>query len=339
MLSLACHSKRSEESRRMIAGRCSAGSLSLFRLACGWVSLLIALLVTHPRCAAGPADPAPLASKSLLLAVTRAGDHLVAVGDRGHILRSADQGRTWTQSPAPTRAMLTGVSFPDARHGWAVGHDGVILATTDGGLTWIRQDAGKDTDSIYLDVYFRDTQQGWAVGAYGKCMTTTDGGRTWTLAQPSEDEVHYNRLTTAPDGTLYLAGEAGLLLISKDGRKWSKSEVPYDGSLFGTLPLEGGRVLTYGLRGHILLSENRGGNWTEDENPVPALIMAGTRLAAGPVVLAGQGGNFFISRDAGKTFTHWKPEGFGTSVAGVIDAGDGTLLTVGEAGAVRLPLP
>jgi photosystem II stability/assembly factor-like uncharacterized protein len=84
---------------------------------------------------------------------------------------------------------------------------------------------------------------------------------------------------------------------------------------------------------------NRGTEWTEDKNPVEVLIMGGTRLATGPVVLAGQGGNFFVSRDAGLTFTHWKPADFGTSVAAVIDAGDGTLLTVGEAGAVRVTLP
>jgi hypothetical protein len=46
-----------------------------------------------------------------------------------------------------------------------------------------------------------------------------------------------------------------------------------------------------------------------------------------------------VSRDAGLTFTHWKPADFGTSVAAVIDAGDGAVLTVGEAGAVRITLP
>jgi photosystem II stability/assembly factor-like uncharacterized protein len=67
--------------------------------------------------------------------------------------------------------------------------------------------------------------------------------------------------------------------------------------------------------------------------------MGGTRLATGPVVLAGQGGNFSISRDGGSTFTHWKPADFGTSIAAVIDSGDGAVLTVGEAGAVRITLP
>ena len=324
----------------MIASKTPAGSFPLFRMAGRWFALLIVLLAACRAPAAESSELAPLAPKSLLLAVTRAGDTLVAVGDRGHVLRSADQGRTWTQSLTPTQALLTGVSFVDARHGWAVGHDGVILATTDGGLTWQHQDNGKDLETVYLDVLFRDAQHGFAVGAYVKFMATADDGKTWTAAHPSADEVHYNRLTAGADGTLYLAGEGGLLLVSRDGGKqWAKSEVPYDGSFFGALPLDDGRVLIYGLRGHILRSDDRGAEWTEENNPVQVLIMGGTRLAAGPVVLAGQGGNFFVSRDSGLTFTHWKPADFGTSVAAVLDAGDGALLTVGEAGAIRVSLP
>jgi len=324
----------------MIARQNGAGAIDPLRTTwrrCGWLfGLLLAL--TAP--AAETSEPAPLASKSNLLAVARAGDRLVAVGDRGHVLLSSDQGRTWTQSVVPARAMLTGVSFPDARHGWAVGHDGVILATTDGGLTWKRQDAGIDLESVYLDVHFRDVANGFAVGAYGKFMVTTDGGKTWTAAHPSDDEVHYNRLTAGADGTLYLAGEGGLLLISHDGGKlWRKADVPYDGSFFGALPLEKNRVVVYGLRGHILRSEDQGASWTDESNQLQVLIMGGVRLATGRIVLAGQGGNFFVSRDRGVTFDHWKPADFGTSVSALIDAGDGVLLTVGEAGAVRVTLP
>ncbi len=306
-----------------------------------WLLLCLTLTVTlSPASAAETSELAPLASKSLLLAVARAGDRLVAVGDRGHVLLSSDQGRSWTQSLTPTRALLTSVSFADAQHGWAVGHDGVILATSDGGATWTRQDNGKDLETVYLSVLFRDATHGFAAGAYGKFVATVDGGKTWTAAKPSPDEVHYNRLTAGLDGYLYLAGEGGLLLVSNDGGKqWIKSEVPYEGSLFGALPIENGRVIVYGLRGHILRSEDRGANWTQANSAVLILIMGGVRLPAGPIVLAGQGGNFFVSRDGGRLFSPWKPADFGTSIADVIDAGDGTLLTVGEAGAVRVTLP
>jgi photosystem II stability/assembly factor-like uncharacterized protein len=242
--------------------------------------------------------------------------------------------------PTPTRAMLTGVSFPDAAHGWAVGHDGVILATVDGGATWIRQDVGKSPDTVWLDVLFRDARHGFAVGAYGKFQATEDGGATWTLRKLSDDEVHFNRISAGPDGWLYLAGESGTVLVSADGgTTWTRPAVPYDGSLFGLTPLAGGSVVVFGLRGHILRSDDHGASWEPVNSEVKVLIMAGVRLKNGVVVLAGQGGNFFLSRDSGRSFTHWKPADFGTTVAGLLETTDGALVTVGDAGAVRLDLP
>src|SRR6187455_2026990 len=82
-----------------------------------------------------PAQLSPLAGKSLVQAVARAGATLVAVGQRGHILVSADDGKSWRQSPVPVSSDLVSVFFVGERKGWAVGHDGVILATADGGAT------------------------------------------------------------------------------------------------------------------------------------------------------------------------------------------------------------
>jgi len=293
-----------------------------------------------PRTDAVMSEAAPLAARGLLLAVANTGDKFVAVGDHGHVVISRDQGATWTQSLVPTRALLTAVSFPDARHGWAVGHDGVIIATSDGGLIWQRQDDGKSLDTVFLDVLFLDATHGFAVGAYGKFLQTVNGGKTWSAGKPSEDEVHFNRITAGPDGYLYLAGENGTLLASGDGGKnWTRREVSYDGSLFGVLSAEKDRLITYGLRGHILSSADHGVTWQPLNSEIKVLIAGGTRLRNGTVVLAGQGGNFFVSRDAGRSFRHWKPADFATSVADLTETETGDLLTVGENGAVRLKLP
>ena len=285
-------------------------------------------------------EPAPLAAKSLLLAVTQAGSTLVAVGDRGHILLSTDSGRTWMQSVVPTRAMLTGVSFADASHGWAAGHDGVILNTLDGGKSWQRQDKGDDLETTYLDVLFLDAQRGFAVGSYGKFVRTQDGGKTWQSSAPSDHDIHYNRIVGTNGGRLFLAGESGSLLISTDaGLSWTPSNVPYDGSLFGYVPIDENKGVVHGLRGHILTTTDQGATWSPHHSEIKALIMGGVRLHSGVIVLGGQGGNFFISRDEGDSFVHWKPKDFSGSVAALIEADDGALIAVGEAGAVRLTLP
>lgn len=85
----------------------------------------------------------PGAATSLLLDVAAAGDRLVAVGERGHILYSDDVAAGWTQAQVPSSVMLTRVFFISPGNGWAVGHDGNILATVDGGEHWSLQRDGR----------------------------------------------------------------------------------------------------------------------------------------------------------------------------------------------------
>ena len=162
--------------------------------------------------------PARLATTSLLLDVSARDGLMVAVGERGHVLRSPDAGATWTQADVPTRALLTGVHLHDAMRGWAVGHDEVVIRTTDGGVTWQRVHHAPERERPLLDVWFADARTGFAVGAYGTLLATTDGGDTWearTLV--GEDDFHLNHIAAAADGTLYIAAEAGHLYRSDDG--------------------------------------------------------------------------------------------------------------------------
>jgi photosystem II stability/assembly factor-like uncharacterized protein len=326
----------------MIASVPLAGSFAPFKTTGtrGVMLLVLGLLLVPVLRAAESSESARLAAKSLLLDIARAGSRLVAVGDRGHVLLSDDEGRTWRQVIVPTRAMLTGVCFGDSQHGWAVGHDGALLATTDAGETWKHQYAGVGVDVIFLDVFFSDAQHGLVVGAYGKCLLTTDGGQTWEDAAPVPDEMHINQITPTTTDLLYLAGEAGTLLSSTDAHKpWHKHDVPYDGSLFGVLPLGEHSLLTYGLRGHVLVSDDDGESWTERDMPAAVLIMAGIKLKSGVVILAGAGGNFFVSRTGAKSFAHWKPSDYLGGVSALLETADGALLAVGESGTARLQLP
>ena len=137
---------------------------------------------------------APLAAKSLLLDVAARDGGLVAVGERGHILVSRDEGASWTQAEVPTRALLTGVFMHDGQLGWAVGHDAVAVRTRDGGRTWERVNYAPENEKPLLDVWFADAQRGLAVGAYGELLATSDAGATWE-ARPVNggDDFHLNQ--------------------------------------------------------------------------------------------------------------------------------------------------
>ena len=65
-----------------------------------------------------PSTITSLATRSLLNGITRAGKRLVAVGARGHILYSDDEGKSWKQASVPVSSDLTAVNFPTPQQGW-----------------------------------------------------------------------------------------------------------------------------------------------------------------------------------------------------------------------------
>ncbi len=276
----------------------------------------------------------------LLLDGATAGPAIVAVGERGTILRSTDGAHTWTPEASGAAATLTGLSFAaDGRHGWAVGHDALILATTDGGVTWTRQWQGTNLEESFLDVLALDARHVIAVGAYGLYVSTSDGGRTWERRRLGEDDYHFNRLTRGPTGTLYLAGERGTLLRSRDaGLNWERIDSPYDGSFYGILPLGERELLAHGLRGRIYRSVDDGATWALVPNEQRVLVATAARLGPGTVVFGGQSRALFVSRDGGRTVSAWTP-GFTTAVAELLPLPDGRVLALGEAGATILPAP
>jgi hypothetical protein len=80
-----------------------------------------------------------------MLAVTRAGDQLVAVG---HADRSSCPRRRWDVEKSRFPWLTSPPYFVDAKQGWAVGHDGVVLHTDDAGDTWRLQLDGRANELL-----------------------------------------------------------------------------------------------------------------------------------------------------------------------------------------------
>lgn len=297
------------------------------------------LLLLAGQVYAGDAELAPLAARSLLLDGQNLGARLVAVGERGHILVSADQGRSWEQRPAPTRATLTSVFFIDGRHGWAGGHDTTVLRTVDGGATWTTVYTDPERGAPVLDLWFRDADNGYAIGAYGLFLTTTDGGATWEDtplpdASGTDIDLHFNQLQALADGRLVLAAEAGHLYLAA-GQEWRPLALPYEGSMFGTLPLGGSRLLAYGLRGHLFLSADAGRSWRPVTTGTEAILNDATRLRDGRVVVVGLAGTVLISTDGGEHFV-LRQQADRAGFTRVLQTADGALVLLGAQGARRL---
>ncbi|MEH6577657.1 MAG: YCF48-related protein [Amphritea sp.] len=272
-------------------------------------SLIAALLITvSSSCVLAdyqdpldlPSQPMASASKSLLLDVTQAGDRLVAVGERGHILYSDDQGTNWTQAEVAVRLQLNAVYFIDDQRGWAVGEDAVILHTTDGGLNWQKQFDARDADlkGPLLDLYFKNADEGFAVGVFNKLYRTVNGGKNWDEWQEHADnldEWHFLALASPIDGTIYVASESGLLFRSLDGgESFIPMHTDHDGSFHGVLARRGtdglDRLVLSGVGGKLFTSVDGGESWLELDSQTEAGLSGGIWLDDGSALVVGADG-------------------------------------------------
>ena len=296
-----------------------------------------------------PAEIEPLAPASLLLDLAVAGKRLVAVGERGHVLLSDDQGATWRQAKTvPTRVMLTAVFFADGEYGWAVGHDETIINTVDGGETWARSHFAPEAQQPLLDLWFANRVSGIAVGAYGAYFTTNDGGRHWASAKfappppttdgkaPAADDepppdYHLNRIVGVGN-RLYIAAEGGQLYRSDDrGASWRVLPSPYEGSFFGLVPIRGEGLLAFGLRGHLYRSADAGETWHALESHTTSMLTDGVAINDLRVVIGGLAGVLLVSGDAGETFRLTQQEDR-KGVSALLPGPAGAVIVAGEGG-------
>lgn len=281
------------------------------------------------------AEHMPLATESVLLDITHAGNTLVAVGERGHIVLSTD-GESWQQAEVvPTRSTLTTV-FSLGERLWAGGHDAVIITSGDGGDTWTREFFDPERQQAVMDIVFTDENNGVAIGSYGLYLRTTDGGQSWEDAMVDEEsDYHLNSLVRFSDGRRIIAGEAGYSYRSHDdGETWEAMEMPYLGSMWGALQTDENCVLFYGLRGHVMESCDFGASWAELETGSLASI-SGAAQHDGLLLLAANSGTILIRDDGGK-FTVYHHSS-GGDFAAVLSLGDGNFLLVGEDGVNKFP--
>ncbi|WP_397453274.1 WD40/YVTN/BNR-like repeat-containing protein [Pseudomonas sp. NA-150] len=329
-----------------------------------------------PDVLAQPSVMSSQASHAVLLGVTRAGARLVAVGERGVVLLSDDNGLNWRQVQVPVSSTLTAVQFVDASQGWATGHSGVVLHSADGGQSWSLQLDGRKAaaleladaqaaakataddpalqhrldnaqrlvtdgpDKPFLALNFSDAQHGIVVGAYGLAMHTEDGGQSWHSWMgriPNEQGLHLYAVAQSSN-VLYLAGEQGLLLRSQDGgTHFERLDSPYEGSYF-TLALQADdALLVGGLRGKLFRSRDQGTRFEALANPMPISLGSVVRVGS-RLIWVNQAGGLLQNIDS-ENLLHPLTAPAGAPLTAVAGAADGSLVGVGFGGVARLSIP
>jgi photosystem II stability/assembly factor-like uncharacterized protein len=277
------------------------------------VSASLALLgISSVHVTAQEAAPiVPLASKSVLLDITSAGERLVVAGEHGHILYSDDNGGRWTQATVPTTQMLTGIDFADAQHGWVVGHDGLILATDDSGENWHIQRDGLEVQNKA------------------------------NLAQRRKIDAQIKRLTKK----LEIADEEAIANLESELEEaeleLEDAEITLSEELF-TSPLmdvwfrDTQTGWAVGAFGTFLQSKNGGQSWQSKEivldNPEAYHLNTIVGDNSGRIFIAGEGGAMYRSMDGGQTWEKLRGFYAGSWFGAVYSAGHDALLLFGLQG-------
>ncbi|MEJ2237560.1 MAG: YCF48-related protein [Gemmatimonadales bacterium] len=198
--------------------------------------------------------------------IRSAGSRILAVGEHGLILESADGGVTWRTRKAPTELALLGADAVEEQSTVVVGQQGVIMRAADGQDNWTS--ATLEAGPRLFAVAFGRSGFGAAVGEFGALLVSRDGGLTWErpvlewqrLAALVQ-EPHLYDVSITPGGEVLAVGEFGLVLRGQEGgTRWSVQRTGTR-SLFALHRSHSGDYWGVGQEGLVVRSRNAGESW------------------------------------------------------------------------------
>jgi len=298
-----------------------------------------------------PSMPTLLAPANLLNDADRAGQRIVAAGERGHIIFSDDGGETWVQGQVPVSLTLTGIDFGSETHGWAVGHSGVVLSTENAGESWDLQLTGVDAAKLAIETRKEEIEAmearieeapeeevddlEWALDDLIFSLENMEADLDIGPVNPFLD-VWFENETHG-----FVVGAYGMFLRTTDGgetwRDWGANlDNPRSFHLNSITQITGGGLVVAGEAGQIFVSADNGDTWETRESPYEGSLFGALGTGnANEILVFGLRGNTFKSTDFGRSWTVVPNEG-GTTLNNGAVAEDGRITLVGNSGAVLM---
>lgn len=299
-----------------------------------------------------PARSTLKAPSSLLLDIASAGERLVSVGERGHIIFSDDDGYTWRQASVPVITTLTSVYFVSSTTGWAVGHDAVVLHTKDSGETWVKQFDGFKANEMVLAQAKTNKQK--LESELSKVKVMGNSSRIVDVEERLENatyaledaQIDFEDRSTKPLLDLwfknekegFVVGAYGMMFKTMDsGTTWvdwsANVENPDRFHINSIEQINGDRLMMVGEAGLMLRTTNGGDSWKQMFSPYEGSFFGVTSLSKQGVQVAyGLRGNLARTDDFGSS---WRLVDTGTeqTLIGGTDRVGRVLFVVGNGGA------
>lgn len=227
-------------------------------------------------------SPAGLA----FLSVSFAGNSAIwAAGTGGNVVKSTDDGLTFSKVDIGSNADFYGIKFSNASAGIAAGSGGRVRWTADGGATWATGTTGVGTD--LASVTMVNSQTGWISGGGGVIIRTDDGGKTWTK-QTSGFDGDINGIYFVDANTGWAVGAKGIILATTDGgTTWTRQKEPTTDtdSLSGVYFFDkqngwaGGDPSSGPTRSNLWRTTNGGTTWAKVTVPIAGPAFTSIRFA------------------------------------------------------------
>ncbi len=210
----------------------------------------------------------------------------LVVGERGIIMRSEDDGQTWSMPKSTTYRNLRDVAFSQDGNPVIVGDNGLVLRSENNGATWSRVEIEADTALTRIIFPATAGGQGFIAGAGGVFFRSEDGGKSWE-GLPDLPETMSDMAFVDAELGFFVAG-GRIYRTRTGGQLWSQV---YEDTAqvfrgIGFAP-DGGLGMVAGLGGVVLRTLDSGQTWAEETLPVPMFGARLTVAANGQIAVAG----------------------------------------------------
>ncbi len=224
-----------------------------------------------------------------------------AVGDSGTIIRSIDDGKSWSNISLGRKIALTDLYINESGKTFITGDssalytsqnylDSLIQVPMEKGYTFFRTKfvdnstgficgskglilktanggaswykVQTNTNEIIFDIAFFDSKRGFAVGWNGVLLSTMNGGETWSKIDDALTDNYLKSIDLNKDGFgIIVGGDGTVLRTANFGTTWDKIKLESTGGFQKVKFLSDNILIIVGSHGAILISKDKGETW------------------------------------------------------------------------------
>jgi photosystem II stability/assembly factor-like uncharacterized protein len=296
-----------------------------------------------------PAIKSQLAEKSVLIDLVKLEDHILAVGERGHIINWQAPGK-WQQETVPVSVLLTAVTVLSDGTKVAVGHDSAIIVAQPGSDQWQKVFDGYQLLDLKVELFEKQAAELQAQ------IDTTDDEELAEELELKLEEITFGledtlvekeegpnkpllSIAATSDDQLFVTGPYSTLLHSTDkGQSWQllddRLDNPDKFHLNSIISTDNDLLYIVGENSTAFISRDKGNSWERMVMPYEGSMFGiNAQENTSNLIAYGLQGNLMVSNDAGNTWSLKRVETSG-SFQGATITDEGRAYVVGHGGLV-----